>query len=322
MTQEASQNNGGMLNASQPIADADGRLTLAGRRFLDMLYKRTGGAEDLIFELYTRDQDNVAFQQQVEDNSERLTDLEGQVAAQTLEQRVQDLEAEVNDLRAESEEFSVGNIRPNGTLSELDKVGQDNAVSDFNGIVVQRSIASADWVKSSVSAPASKALTDYETQGMTTAQFVVKPGDRLIIDFSYRNRSVKDSFEWFTFKEGIEIWADTSTLITTLNDNVYTFGAATNTGVPGGFSSTEEYNTRYSETVQVDVPDPLTGSWPADGILRVILRLTPDDAASGGGSDCISGSTFDGTKTKNEFKVENQRLTVRIQPKKITELIG
>jgi hypothetical protein len=94
---------------------------------------------------------------------------------------------------------------------------------------------------------------------------------------------------------------------------------ATN-AVPASYTTAEDVVCRQSETFFVDVPDPLTGGW-LNSQLKGRIRLAPDGAVSGG-TDCITGGTFNATSIKDYFRVENIIITVRVRPKRLNTFVG
>lgn len=273
------------------LVNSDGTATPALQSVIETLVNQAGGqGQDVVFYL--------AQQQAVIDGLlESITQVESRLGALVNAAEGQAL----------------------GLLAGRDSLTRDLAAGDFAGVVASASSSSVDWVKSSVS-PATKAVADYETHELETGEFTVRPGDRVEITFSYKNEGVKDMFEHGSFEELVEIM-DGSTVVSTVNQDVYPFFSATNSGyINTAWSG--EINLRQSEKVTVDVPNPLSGNWPADGKITVKMTHSPSSAASGGGSDCISGGTFDGASVKTNFKLQNRRIAVKLIPKEITELIG
>jgi len=299
------------------IVDADGQLADQWRRFFEAITTQLGGqgGDDLF---------GLQIQQTVMDGTtERQERLEAELVT-----RVNAAEAQgagvadrLDALDAQIAALAGGIVAPGlGVLAGRDFVGRDVASGDFAGIVARANDATADWVDPSVSSP-TKAATNYQTLSLTTGDFAVRPGDRIQVQMSYKNQGIRDMYEHFSHQEEVLILTSGGTTVATLNDDVYPAWSSANTGyVPSSWSG--EINIRHADTFVQDVPDPLSGSWPSDGQVKVRLRLTPSTAASGGGADCIAGGTFNGANVKTYFKCVNRNIIVRVIPQEITELIG
>ncbi len=102
--------DGGMFNGQQPMVDpTTGILTITGRRFLDMVYNRLGGASDGLFETVVAQEQLASALQQIEDLRTSQQELQAglDAAAQfndALRSEVDDLKERLND--AESRTLS------------------------------------------------------------------------------------------------------------------------------------------------------------------------------------------------------------------------
>ena len=291
--------DGGAINQEQQFTDPrSGKLTAPARRFLDMLWKRTGGALDGIWEVA-----NVAF-------------LADQISA--FNQALAGVRTDIEAVRAQAE-AAANQIIVRGKV-DRQAIERGNAVSNFSGTIATQTGVDGDMVKSSVATP-TVAAADYKTVAVRTANVTVQPGDRLEVSFSYKLESVQNSFEHFAFRETVEVMqGQTATVAYTISDEYFPFAAAGNTGYVST-TWTGDVNDRWGETITVDVPDPFSGSWPSDGIVSFRLTLTPATNADGTGTNAVSGM-INPANTKSSFKHANRRITVRLLPKEINELVS
>ncbi len=299
---------------SPPIDQSTGDWSQEWRRYFESLQIQQGGqGGDAIW-------DGVEQQATTEG---RLQAVEALIASLRSDARGQDVDTLRQEIRAE-----LGRIRGEmisaapelGSLAYRDKLMQQDAAKGFAGIVAIATDTSADWVKSAVATP-SKAATDYETLTLETDDFKIRPGDRVEVSFSYKNQGVRDMYEHFSHSEKVEILTSADALVSTLVEDVYPAWSSANTGyVPSVWSG--EINIRHSEVVTSEVPNPLSGAWPSNRTVKVRMTLAPSTGASGGGSDCIRGGTFNASDVKTYFKCVNRRIQVRVIPSSITNLIG
>jgi regulator of replication initiation timing len=90
--------DGGMFNGQQPMVDpTTGILTITGRRFLDMVYNRLGGASDGLFETVVAQEQLASALQQIEDL--RTSQQELQAGLDAASQFNDALRSEVDDLK-------------------------------------------------------------------------------------------------------------------------------------------------------------------------------------------------------------------------------
>jgi len=300
-----------------PMVDANGQPSDVWRRYFEAITTQLGGqGGDDFFALNLQQ----TIMDGVNERQERLeADLVGRVnSAEATSAGVSD---RLDALAAEISTLANGvDVQGLGVLAGRDSVGRDITASDFAGVVARANDATADWVKSAVSSP-TKAASDYETLSLTTGDFTVRPGDRIEVYISYKNQGIRDMYEHFSHQEQVLLLSSGGTTLATLNDDVYPAWSSANTGyVPSSWSG--EINIRHTDSFIQDVPDPLTGSWPSNGQVKVRLLLTPSTAASGGGADCIAGGTFNGANVKTYFKCVNRNIIVRVIPQEITDLVG
>ena len=125
--------SGGFINQNQPLVDPEtGLMTSNGRRFLNMLYERTGGAENSIYDI-----DNVAAFSEI----------------QRLGENVEALQTDLEATRAAAE-AAANRIVVRGTVDSK-AILQRNAEDGFVGSYKTNSQASFDWYTGSSPAPKS-----------------------------------------------------------------------------------------------------------------------------------------------------------------------
>lgn len=289
--------DGGAINQEQEFVDPrSGKLTAPARRFLDMLWKRTGGALDGVWEVA-----NIAF-------------LSDQISA--FNQALSAVRTDIEAVRAQAE-AAANQVIVRGKV-DRQAIERGNAVDGFSGTIATKNGTATDMVKSSVSTPTA-AAADYNFDYTETDQFYVEPGDRLEIAFSWKFEAIQGCFEHFAVQEQVLI-LDGGIIVATLTDEVFPYSTTGNTGYVSN-TWTGDVNKRFGETITVDVPNPLSGNWPSDGLVTVRLGIIPATNADGTGSNAISGLTS-AADTKNNFRLSNQRVTVRKLPKNINELVG
>lgn len=202
-------------------------------------------------------------------------------------------------------------------LAFKSQVARTDAVSDFQGSWGRAFSPSVSFVKSAVSTPG-KAASDYETLVLETDDFEVIPGCVVDISLTYVLQGIKDMFEHFSFTQTLAIY-DGASLVQTLISEVYPFSCSANTGYLSG-NWTGDANKSFSDGASAEVPDPFSGPWPVDGLVRARLTLTPATNASGG-SNAVEGGTFNASNVKTYFKVARRRVVARVIPPENTVIV-
>lgn len=197
------------------FVNPDGTLTGDGYRFLDQVWKRTGGFEDggwdisaiteslqtQIGELNTKI-DALLFAQQFIDESRTLD----------LIQRIEALESGQAAIQTASE---YENSRPKGRLSSVDFVGS----GDFSEGAVAFSGDNFTASHTIISLPASTPTTagDYTSLTLRTNYFRFPKRSSLRATVSYQFRAPSDLFNWFYYKYTLRLEREsggTQTLVT------------------------------------------------------------------------------------------------------------
>ncbi len=288
--------SGGFINQNQPLVDPEtGQMTSNGRRFLNMLYERTGGAENSIYDI-----DNVAAISEI----------------QRLGQSVEALQTDLEATRAAAE-AAANRIVVRGTVDRK-AIQQANAEDGFVGSYKTNSDALFDWYTGPSPAPAT--ASSYNTLTLNTGSVPVAPGSKLEVIISYKVICVKDAIEHMTYRETVTLRRPTlNTAIETLSDYPFIYQSATPT-VPTGYTSTEAVVQQRAAIYSVDIPDPLSGVWAGEDDVYLQLNVAMDTAASGGGADSIVGGTFNGANIATYLRIEDTFISIRARPPRINNL--
>jgi len=202
-------------------------------------------------------------------------------------------------------------------LAFKSQVDRSDAVSDFQGSWARGFSGSTDFVKTSVATPG-KVATDYETLVLETGDFSIIAGCVVDVTAMYVLQGIKDMFEHFSFTQTLALY-DGASLIQALVSDVFPFSCSANAGyVSGNWSG--EVNELFSDSYSVEVPDPISGSWPVDGLVRARLTLAPATNSSGG-LNAVEGGTFNASDVKTYFKAARRRLVVDVIPPENTVIV-
>jgi hypothetical protein len=247
---------------------------------------------------------------------ERLELVLSQAALTNVDGRLSDIEERLQLLLTESAQAQIE--RPRGALASQDEVLRDYIASGELGRLSIGSDNSTPWVKASIATP-SKQAADYRTHTIETGTFRPIAGSRLRVVVSYKNRSVKDAFEHFTWKEKVALqyldgsWTDYSTL----DETLLVMGSSANiNAVPSGMGATEDVNFLSTRVLFANISAPLNSN--LDNDCRVQLTLTPDGAASAG-TECIAGGTFNASDVKTYFALNDASVSIEQIPPGPTE---
>ena len=288
--------SGGFINQNQPLVDPEtGLMTSNGRQFLNMLYERTGGAENSIYDI-----DNVAAFSEI----------------QRLGENVEALQTDLEATRAAAE-AAANRIVVRGTVDSK-AILQRNAEDGFVGSYKTNSDAVFDWYTGS--SPAPKSAASYNSLSLSTGSVPVVPGSKLEVIISYKVICVKDAIEHMSYRETVTLRRPTlNTVIDTLSDYPFIYQSTTPT-VPSSYTATEDVVQQRTAIYSVDIPDPLSGVWSGEDDTYLRLDVAMDTAASGGGADSITGGTFNGTDVATYLRIEDTFISIRARPPRINNL--
>ncbi len=315
----------------------DGTLTLEGWRVIERLSEMNADDESFMLEVRSNQQDleiddlkaqiaelTAAANEALDAANNALTQAENnqaqalaaaddaQNAANVAQQAFEDAQALAITATEDGQLF-----RPTGSLGDLDEAASDNLVDGTLGTISIGTDTSTNWYTGG--GTPTKATADYDDIVITSPDFTVSAGDRVRVEYTYTMRGLKDMFEWFTWQELVRVM-DTTAQVLVLENNIRSFGCATNSGVPGGYDATEDFVNTHTVVVYFDVP-ALTGAWPSGGLINIQLKNIPNSAASGG-TDCMSGGTFNASVVATDFKLENTSVSAQVVAAGPTTFLG
>jgi len=274
------------------FVEEDGTLTGDGYRFLDQLWRRTGGFEDGAW-------DTSAIAESLQTQiSELNTTVEGILAERQFanESRILDLLQRIEALEAGQSALQTANdyenARPKGRLSAVDFVGTNDFNTGAVGFTGEAFNSSHTILTLPASTPANTG--SYNSEILRTNYFRFPKNGRLRATVSYQFRAPSDLFNWFYYKYSLALERESGgnqNLITEVpiaTSREQTLGWVSGNMAGANYDRVEPFGFIY----QMDFDD--LASVSTTGRYRLRLTLEPDPAVV---TACTEGwgSTVTGT---------------------------
>ena len=279
------------------FVEEDGTLTGDGYRFLDQIWKRTGGFADGAW-------DSSAIAESLQTQiSELNTTVEGLLAERGFEgesqildllQRVEALEAGQS---AAQTAIDYETSKPKGRLSAVDLI----SAGDFNSGAVGFSGDAFNSSHTILSLPASTPTNaaTYNTETLTTNYFRIPKRSRVRTTVSYQFRAPSDLFNWFYYKYSLELERESGGSQVLISDTPIATSREETLGWVSGNMAGANYDRvePFGFIYQLEYDDLVSLS--TTGRYRLKLTLEPDDSVV---TACTEGW---GTTVTGTFAWEN-----------------